>query len=37
MVGVSQLIALERALGVSGGHEQTLALIEQYLNDAGAT
>jgi len=31
MAGVAQLIALERALGVSGGHEVTLALIEQYL------
>jgi AcrR family transcriptional regulator len=34
MAGVSQLIALERALGVRGGHEQTLALVEQYLDDA---
>jgi AcrR family transcriptional regulator len=35
MAGVAQLIALERALGVSGGHEQTLAFIEQYLDGAG--
>jgi TetR/AcrR family transcriptional regulator len=35
MAGVSQLIALERALGVRGGHEPTLALIEQYLDDPG--
>ena len=36
MAGVSQLVALERALGVSGGHEQALAFIEQHLDDAGA-
>ena len=35
MAGVAQLIALERALGVSGGHEQALAFVEQYLDDAG--
>jgi AcrR family transcriptional regulator len=34
MAGVAQLIALERALGVRGGHEQTLALVEQYLDEA---
>jgi TetR/AcrR family transcriptional regulator len=33
MAGVSQLVALERALGVRGGHARTLALIEQYLDD----
>jgi AcrR family transcriptional regulator len=33
MAGVAQLIALERALGVSGGHDRTLAFIEQYLDD----
>jgi AcrR family transcriptional regulator len=36
MAGVSQLVALERALGVSGGHDEALAVVEQYLNDAGA-
>ena len=36
MAGVAQLIALERALGVSGGHDEALALIERYLNGAGA-
>jgi TetR/AcrR family transcriptional regulator len=36
MAGVSQLVALERALGVSGGHDAALAVVEQYLNDAGA-
>jgi AcrR family transcriptional regulator len=35
MAGVAQLVALERALGVSGGHQQVLALIEQYLDEAG--
>ncbi len=34
MAGVSQLVALERALGVRGGHDETLALVEQYLDDA---
>lgn len=32
LAGVSQLIGLERALGVSGGHEQTLAFVERYLD-----
>jgi AcrR family transcriptional regulator len=32
MAGVSQLIALERGLGVRGGHDQTLAVVEQYLD-----
>jgi AcrR family transcriptional regulator len=32
MAGVAQLMALERGLGVSGGHETTLALIEHYLD-----
>ena len=36
MAGVAQLIALERGLGVRGGHEQTLALVEQYLNEEDA-
>ncbi len=34
MAGVSQLITLERALGVSGGHDETLAFIERCLEDA---
>jgi TetR/AcrR family transcriptional regulator len=34
MAGVAQLIALERALGVTGGHEPTLAFVERYLDDA---
>jgi hypothetical protein len=33
LAGVAQLIALERALGVSGGHEGTLAFVERYLDD----
>jgi TetR/AcrR family transcriptional regulator len=33
MAGVAQLIALERALGVSGGHEPALAFVERYLDD----
>ena len=36
MAGVAQLIALERGLGVRGGHEQTLAVVEQYLNEEDA-
>ena len=36
MAGVSQLVALERALGVSGGHDEALAVIERYLSDEGA-
>ena len=34
MAGVAQLIALERPLGVSGGHDATLAFIEQYLDNS---
>jgi len=33
MAGVAQLIALERPLGVSGGHDATLAFIERYLDN----
>jgi hypothetical protein len=36
MAGVSQLVALERALGVSGGHAEALAFIERYLTDEDA-
>jgi TetR/AcrR family transcriptional regulator len=32
MAGVAQLIALERALGVSGGHAPTLAFVERWLD-----
>jgi AcrR family transcriptional regulator len=35
LAGVAQLTALERALGVSGGHEEVLAVIEQYLDAGG--
>jgi AcrR family transcriptional regulator len=35
MAGVSQLVALERALGVSGGHDEALALVERYISEAG--
>ena len=35
MAGVAQIIALERALGVSGGHDTTLAFVEQYLDAPG--
>lgn len=34
MAGVSQLIALERGLGVSGGHDRTLAFVERYLDNS---
>ena len=34
MAGVAQLIALERPLGVSGGHDAALAFIEQYLDNS---
>jgi AcrR family transcriptional regulator len=36
MAGVAQLIALERGLGVRGGHDETLALVEQYINEEDA-
>jgi TetR/AcrR family transcriptional regulator len=36
LAGISQLIALERALGVSGGHDEALAVVERYLSDEGA-
>jgi AcrR family transcriptional regulator len=36
LAGVSQLIGLERALGVGGGHEQTLAFVEQYLDSSSS-
>ena len=35
LAGAAQLMALERALGVSGGHEPTLAVIERYLDPNG--
>jgi AcrR family transcriptional regulator len=35
LVGVSQLVALERGLGVSGGHEETLAFVERCVADSG--
>jgi len=35
MAGVAQIIALERALGVSGGHDTTLAFVEQFLDEPG--
>ena len=34
LAGVAQLVALERALGVRGGHEQALAFVERYLDDS---
>ena len=37
LAGVAQLIALERALGVSGGHDQALAFVEQYLDNSAGT
>jgi AcrR family transcriptional regulator len=36
LAGVSQLVALERTLGVSGGHDEALAFIESCLDDEGA-
>jgi AcrR family transcriptional regulator len=32
MAGVAQLVTLERALGVHGGHAETLALVEQWVS-----
>jgi TetR/AcrR family transcriptional regulator len=32
LAGVAQLLALERGLGMSGGHAQTLGFIAQYLD-----
>ena len=34
LAGVAQLVALERALGVGGGHEQALAFVERHLDDS---
>jgi AcrR family transcriptional regulator len=33
MAGIAQLIGLERALGISGGHEPTLAFVERHLDE----
>jgi AcrR family transcriptional regulator len=33
LAGVAQLLTLEQMLGVSGGHEQALAFVEQYLDN----
>jgi hypothetical protein len=33
LAGVSQLIGLERGLGVSGGHKETLTFVEHFLGD----
>jgi AcrR family transcriptional regulator len=32
MAGVAQIVALERTLGVSGGHDEALAFVERYLD-----
>ena len=32
MVSISRVLVLETALGMSAGHTETLALVEQYLN-----
>ena len=37
LAGVAQLIALERALGVSGGHDEALAFLERYLDNPAGT
>jgi AcrR family transcriptional regulator len=31
LIGVSRTLAMEQSLGVSGGHPETLALVERYL------
>ncbi len=33
MTGLSQVIALEDALGVTGGHDATVAFIERAIDD----
>jgi hypothetical protein len=34
LAGVAQLLTLERALGVSGGHEEIVTYLEQRLRDS---
>jgi AcrR family transcriptional regulator len=36
MTGVSQVIATEHSLGITAGHESTLAFIEQLVQEFGA-
>ncbi|MGH7820299.1 MAG: TetR/AcrR family transcriptional regulator [Candidatus Binatia bacterium] len=33
MTGVSQVLVLEKALGITSGHKQTVALVERHLRD----
>jgi hypothetical protein len=33
MTGLSQVLTLEDALGVSTGHEETLSYVERYLEE----
>ncbi|MBM4268971.1 MAG: TetR/AcrR family transcriptional regulator [Deltaproteobacteria bacterium] len=33
MTGVSQVLVLEKALGITSGHEETRALVERYLRE----
>ena len=33
MTGLSQVLVLEKALGITSGHDETLALVERYLRE----
>jgi AcrR family transcriptional regulator len=33
MTGLSQVLVLEKALGITSGHEDTVALVERYLDE----
>jgi TetR/AcrR family transcriptional regulator len=36
MTGIAQVIALEEALGITTGHEETLAFVERHIDDLEA-
>jgi AcrR family transcriptional regulator len=33
MTGLSQVLALEKALGITSGHDETVALVERFLSE----
>jgi hypothetical protein len=33
MTGLSQVLVLEKALGITSGHDETVALVERYLRE----
>ncbi|MFA5883769.1 MAG: helix-turn-helix domain-containing protein [Acidimicrobiia bacterium] len=36
LTGIAQVMALEDALGVTAGHDETLTFVEQYIDTVGA-